>query len=137
MSFYGKKYRRVGHDNVQELLAAAKDNEQLAAIIRSKPPTICFTKLDAHRIHVHLATDCQTNEYDFVLGQQKEIKKNDGSIIKVIFTEYSENILDQYILMPNGRSAFFRRVFGERDCKLIISMPETSITATIYFEVIE
>ncbi|KAJ8728340.1 hypothetical protein PYW08_016725 [Mythimna loreyi] len=138
MSFSGKKYRRIGSENVEELVNATNSNQNLIKMLTAKGPIFSFTYIDESTFNFTLQMQHTTTTHTFKLGEETEVVRRDGSKVKQTNTLESDNVLKQVMVPTNGgRVVYFRREFGDKEAKMTIKMEGSDIEATVYFEQVE
>ncbi|CAB3229753.1 unnamed protein product [Arctia plantaginis] len=137
MAFSGKKFRRVGSENIDALLNAADVGESAKHMLRSKTPTFKFTKVDDNTFNFCLENEGKVMSHDFKLGEATETKRRDGSVVSVTYTLESDNVLTQTIKPANGAQSHFKREFGEKEAKLTITIEGIDVVAVVYYELVE
>ncbi|XP_022830919.1 fatty acid-binding protein, liver-like [Spodoptera litura] len=137
MSFSGKKFRRVRSENIEEIVKATSTDERVIHMLTSNAPIFSFTRIDEDHFNFTLQMSNRTMTHDFKLGEEHEMERRDGSKVRLTYTLEGDNVLKQVIIPKDGRVAYFRRDFGEKEAKMTITMEGTDIKATVYYEQVE
>ncbi|XP_050346419.1 fatty acid-binding protein type 3-like [Nymphalis io] len=136
MLFSGKRFRRVRCENLDEMLSATQANEHIVRVLKSKAPIVTFTIKDED-IHLHLDINGKHATYSFKFGKEQEMERIDGGKVKITYTREGNNILNQVIKMPDGKTAYFRREIKGDYVEMLVKMEGSDLTATIYYEVVD
>ncbi|XP_045497668.1 fatty acid-binding protein, muscle-like isoform X1 [Colias croceus] len=133
MSFSGKKYKRTRCENIEELVKESSTKE-IITMFEKYAPTVCFTRLDEHTFQVDLRIEARHLSHSFKLGEEQEWERRDGSKLRITYQLEGDNVLHQIIKLPDGKMAYFRRLFIDRECIMTVTLDDTPHTATIYYE---
>ncbi|KPJ12667.1 hypothetical protein RR48_03053 [Papilio machaon] len=117
--FAGKKYKRVKCENIFELIKSPNANEQIIRLLTDSPPVIAFNKTGETNLTLSILTDEKNFHFNFIIGQEHEMEKRDGSKIKYLYEIIGDNVLKQTVKMPDGKTAYFTREFTETDSKTV------------------
>ncbi|XP_038211711.1 uncharacterized protein LOC119832172 [Zerene cesonia] len=133
MSFSGKRYKRTRCENVEELVKESSTKEIINTFHRLAP-TVCFTRLDEYNFQLDLRIETRHLAYSFKLEEEQEVERKDGSKLKIKYLLENDNILHQIVKLPDGKTAYFRRHFTDRDCIMTVTLDDTPHTVTIYYK---
>ncbi|KAJ0177391.1 hypothetical protein K1T71_007400 [Dendrolimus kikuchii] len=137
MSFSGKRYRRIGSENIEELIKITKTDESLLNMFRANAPIFSFTRLDELTFRFTLQTGHKHMWYDFRLGEEFDMEMKDGRKLNMVFTLENDNVLKQTLKKPNGKIIYFTKEFGEKESKMTITMEGTDAIATVFYEIVK
>ncbi|KAL0893319.1 hypothetical protein ABMA27_014910 [Loxostege sticticalis] len=138
MSFSGKKFRRIGCENIETLLRQTNVSSRTAYILNAPAPVFSFTKIGEDKFLFKMVVDStRTISHTFKLGEEFELERLDGTKAKVVYTLERDNVLNQVVRLPEGKTGYFRREFGENEAIMILRMDGAEVEGKIYYEVVE
>ncbi|GBP68307.1 Fatty acid-binding protein 2 [Eumeta japonica] len=118
MSFFGKRFKRVRSENLDELLDSAHASDHLRHILKNDSVIFSFDKKDDGLYTFTLEHDGKMMISEFRTGEEHEQTRRDGSKARVTYT-MNGNVVEQTIKPENGKITHFKREFGDKDAKLL------------------
>ncbi|XP_028166673.1 fatty acid-binding protein-like [Ostrinia nubilalis] len=138
MSFFGKKFRRIGCENMEALVKQTNPiSPQLAYILNAPAPVFSYTQHSPDQYIFRLELDSKVMSHFFRLGEELELEKKDGSKVKVTYTLGAHNVLHKVVQTQDGKKmAHFRQEFGENEAIMYIKLDGSDVEGRVYYEAV-
>ncbi|XP_073948215.1 uncharacterized protein [Choristoneura fumiferana] len=136
MSFYGKKFKKVRMENVEEFMEKMNVPESIRLLVKNMNSISIFNKNDDGTIQFVVSNDGKESfNQKIVPGGDVDFKTPDGKTAKVHF-EVKGDTIESRVTFDDGRKLHMDRVFEGNTMKQIAYKDGVDLKCTTYYETV-